>query len=129
MHVIAASEIPLYAGPKITSNWGIREEVRIFENAFEEVSSKEEVYSRPALKKYGEMLGYHQHNILVSLHIPERRSLESTHRPDFNVNSPKRRTPFFSAASINATFSASTAVVVCLATLMLGRGRLQKRWW
>jgi len=57
MHVIAASEIPLYAGPKITSNWGIRDEVRILENAFEEVSSREEVYNRPALKKYGDILG------------------------------------------------------------------------
>jgi hypothetical protein len=54
--VIAAKEIPLYAGPKMTSNWGIRDEVRILENAFDEVSSKEEVYSNPALKKYGDTL-------------------------------------------------------------------------
>lgn len=40
----------------MTSNWGIREEVRILENAFDEVSSKEEVYSKPALKKYGDTL-------------------------------------------------------------------------
>jgi hypothetical protein len=44
-----------------------------------------------------------------------------TDRPDFRVNSPKSRTPFLSAASIKATFSASTAVdeVEDLATLII----------
>ena len=39
--------------------------------------------------------------------------------PDFKVNSPKSKTPFFRAASMNATFSASTGVEVDLATLMI----------
>jgi hypothetical protein len=35
------------------------------------------------------------------------------------VNSPKSKTPFFNAASMNATFSASTAWVRDLATLIV----------
>lgn len=58
MQVIAANEIPLYAGPKITSNCGIRDEVRIFENALAEVRRREDVYKRPALKKYGDNLDH-----------------------------------------------------------------------
>jgi hypothetical protein len=42
-----------------------------------------------------------------------------TDRPDFKVNSPKSRTPFLSAASMKATFSASTAVEEDLATLII----------
>ena len=35
------------------------------------------------------------------------------------MNSPNSKTPFFNAASMNATFSASTAVVEDLATLIV----------
>jgi len=42
-----------------------------------------------------------------------------TYRPDFKVNSPKSKTPFLRAASMKATFSASTAVVEDLATLIV----------
>jgi len=40
----------------MTSNLGILDDVRILENAFDEVRRREEVYSSPALKKYGDNL-------------------------------------------------------------------------
>jgi hypothetical protein len=43
---------------------GIREEVKIFENAREEARRREEVYRRPALKKYGEILIHSAHGLL-----------------------------------------------------------------
>jgi hypothetical protein len=48
-----------------------------------------------------------------------RMRMRSTDRPDFKVNSPNRSTPFAKAASMNATFSASTPVVEDCTTLMV----------
>jgi hypothetical protein len=59
---------------------------------------------------------YHQSYLLYGKEGEEGRA---TYRPDFKVNSPKSKTPFFNAASMNATFSASTAVVEDLATLIV----------
>lgn len=44
-----------------------------------------------------------------------------TDRPDFRVNSPNRRTPFLSAASMKATFSASIPADAWVTELMLFR--------
>jgi hypothetical protein len=59
------------------------------------------------------------HQPCCNIEFISKMSGRDTYRPDFKVNSPKSKTPFFNAASMNATFSASTAVVEDLATLIV----------